>query len=293
MHTRSRVAATTALLLTASVTGLAAVGGSAQATTQHTTARSAPRLTVTITSTPHGPKLSVDKIRPGKTMFRVVRKNTGGSMEVLRLKHGYTIADFAADAGGLFTGDTAAIKRVDRNVEFYGGMPVAKKTDPTAVFKFGVDIDKTGLYYVINLDKQKLATFKAKGARQRRSLPSPTGKLGMKGTESFAAPATDPHRGWMKTTNNATQPHFIDLSQVKKSTTDQDVQDFINDPSSPPTFFKPGGGDVSTEVVSPGRTVLWKYKTPRGRYLAACFYPDKDTGAPHFFMGMFALLDLT
>jgi hypothetical protein len=97
----------------------------------------------------------------------------------------------------------------------------------------------------------------------------------------------------MKTTNNATQPHFIDLSQVKKSTTAQDVQDFINDPSSPPTFFKPGGGHVTTEVVSPGRTVIWKYHTHTGRYLAACFYPDKDTGAPHFFMGMFALVDLT
>jgi hypothetical protein len=292
MHTRSRAAATTALLLTASVTGLAGVGGAAQATT-HATPRAAHRLTVTITSTAkQGPKLSTDTFRPGKTMFRVVRKNTGGIIEIVRFKHGYTIANLAADGPGLFSGDTAAVKRVDNNVEFYGGHQVAGPKDPTTVYKFGMDIDKAATYYVVNLTKGKFTTFTAKGTHQRRSLPSPTGKLGMKGTESFAAPATDPHRGWMKTTNNATQPHFIDLSQVKKSTTDQQVQDFING-SGPPSFFKIPGGHVTTEVVSPGRTVIWNYKTHAGRYLAACFYPDKDTGAPHFFMGMFALIDLT
>jgi hypothetical protein len=293
MHTRSRAAATTALLLTASVTGLAATGSAADASGSHpgSAARAAPTLTVTITSTKSGPHLSLDKFRPGKTMFRVVRKNAGGIIEIVRFKHGYTIADLAADGPGLFSGDTDAVKRVDKNVEFYGGHGAAKKADPTAVFKFGMDIDRAATYYVVNLSKGKFTTFKTKGTHQRRSLPTPTGKLGMKGTESFAAPATDPHKGWMKTTNNATQPHFIDLSQVKKSTTDQQVQDFING-SGPPSFFKPGGGDVSTEVVSPGRTVIWKYKTHAGRYLAACFYPDKDTGTPHFFMGMFALVDL-
>ena len=295
MHTRSRAAATTALLLTASVTGLAATGSAADASGSHSAsaARAATKLTVTITSTKTGPKLSLDKFRPGKTMFKVVRGNRGGSMEVVRFKNGYTIANFATDAPGLFSGDTDAIKRVDKNVEFYGGMPVAPQDDNTAVFKFGVDIDKAGTYYVINLQKQNFTTFAARGSHQTRQLPAATGKLGMTGTESFAAPATDPHKGWMKTTNNATQPHFIDLSQVKKSTTDQDVQDFINNPSGPPTFFKPGGGEVSTEVVSPGRTVIWKYHTHTGKYLAACFYPDKNTGAPHFFMGMFALIDLT
>jgi hypothetical protein len=45
-------------------------------------------------------------------------------------------------------------------------------------------------------------------------------------------------------------------------------------------------------VISPGHTIVWKYHAPKGRYLALCFYPDKDTGVPHAFMGMFALLNL-
>jgi len=295
MQTRSRAAATTALLLTASVTGLAAVSGTAQATTHaHTAARATNKLTVTITSTAHGPKLSLDTFSPGKTMFKVVRKNVGGTMEIVRFKHGYTIADFAADAPGLFadTPDLAAINRIDTNVEFYGGMPVAKKTDPTAVFKFGLDIDKAGTYYVINVDKESFTTFQAKGAHQTRPLPSADGKLGMKGSMTFNAPASDPHRGWMKTTNNATQPHFVNLSQVKKATTDAEVQAWLAAPSGPPTFFKPGGGETDTEVVGPGHTVVWKYHVPKGKYLSLCFYPDKDTGVPHAFMGMYALLDM-
>jgi hypothetical protein len=293
MHTRSRAAAVTALLLTASVTGLGASGGSAQATT-HTTTRAVTALRVTIKSTANGPKLSSATIRRGKTLFSVVRGSVGGSMEIVRFKHGYTIADFAQDAPLLFQGDVAAVNRVDNGVEFYGGMPVAKKTDPTAVFKFGVDIDKAGTYYVINFAKSKFTTFTATGTHQTRTLPAPTGKIGMKLSHTFAAPATDPHAGWMKTTNNATQPHFVQMDQVKKTATDQQVQDWLANPTVPPPFAKAvPGGSISTEVVSPGRTVIWKYRTHAGRYLAQCYYPDNTTGMPHFFMGMFALIDLT
>jgi hypothetical protein len=291
MQTRSRAAATTALLLTASVTGLAAVSGSAQATTHtYTAARAPPAPVVTITANKGGVKLSTDKIRPGKTMFKVTGK-AHGSIQLLRLKNGYTITDLAQDIGPLMAGDPATVQRVDKNVVFYGGMPIPEAGAPAN--KWGTDIDKAGTYYVINLKRSQVTTLKAKGAHQTRSLPSADGKLGMKGSMSFNAPASDPHRGWMKTTNNAIQPHFIDLGQVKNSTTDQDVMDWLMAPTGPPPFAKPGGGDVSTEVISPGHTIVWKYRTHAGKYLALCFYPDKDSGVPHAFAGpMFALVDL-
>jgi hypothetical protein len=290
MHIRSRAAATTALLLTVSVSGLAATGGSAQATMHtHTSSRAAAPV-VTIKANFHSLKISTDKIRPGKTMFKVVRGRANGSIQLLRLKSGYTIKDLAADIGPLMNGDVPTVKRVDKNVVFYGGIPIpAPGAKPN---KWGTDIDKSGTYYLINLKRNTVGTLKAAGAHQTRSLPTADGKIGMKGSESFAAPRSDPHKGWIKTTNNATQPHFIDLSQVKRSTTKKDVENFINNPSGPPTFFKPGGGSASIEVVSPGHTIVWKLRTNKGRYLSACFYPDKHTGAPHFFMGMFALINL-
>jgi hypothetical protein len=291
MHTRSRAAATTALLLTASVTGLAAAGAAAQATTHtHTSARAAAAPVVTITANKSGVKLSTDKIRPGKTMFEVTGK-AHGSIQLLRLKTGYTIADLANDIGPLMSGDPATVKRVDKNVVFYGGMPVPAAGAPANMW--GTDVDKTGTYYVINLKRNDIATFTAKGAHQTRSLPSADGKLGMKGSMSFNAPKSDPNKGWMKTTNKAIQPHFIDLGQVKKSTTDADVMDWLSAPQGPPPFAKPGGANISTEVISPGHTIVWKYHAPKGKYLALCFYPDKTTGAPHAFAGpMFALLNL-
>ncbi|WP_151084165.1 hypothetical protein [Nocardioides cynanchi] len=292
MHTRSRAAATTALLLTASVTGLAAVSGAAQATTHtHTAARSAAAPVFTIKANKGSLKLSSAQIKPGKTMFKVVRGTANGSIQLLRLKSGYTLADLAADIGPLMAGDVPTVQRVDKNVVFYGGMPIpAPGAKPNM---WGTDIDKAGTYYVINLKRNTVGTFKAKGAHQTRSLPSADGKLGMKGSMSFKAPASNPHRGWMKSTNNAIQPHFIDVEQVRKSTTDQDVMNWLMNPSGPPTFFKQGGATASTEVISPGHTIVWKYHVPKGQYVSLCFYPDKDSGAPHAFAGMmFALFGM-
>src|SRR4249919_3413253 len=95
-HTRSSAAAT-ALLLTAA--GLALTSGSADATGSHnhaSTARAA-TLTVTITSTKAGPKLSVDTFRPGNTLFKVVRGNKGGDMQLLRLRAGYSLKHAFSD----------------------------------------------------------------------------------------------------------------------------------------------------------------------------------------------------
>src|SRR3954447_6565263 len=133
MHMQTRIpAAATALLLTA-MAGLAAVtpDGAAQAGATHPSAR-APHLTVTIKGTKTRPKLSTHTFRPGNTVFRVERKGTGGLIQVLRLKPGYSLQkasqDFAAAFGN--TPDVAAIRRIDRKVVFYGGMETPRRGDP-------------------------------------------------------------------------------------------------------------------------------------------------------------------
>ena len=129
MHTRLQTrssAAATALLLTASAAGLALTSGSAEAIGSHhaPTARAA-TLTVTITSTKGGPHLSLDRLRPGNTMFNIVRHGAGGTMQVLRLKQGYSLRhafkDFAAAFPNNAPPDVAAVRSVYRNVVFYGG----------------------------------------------------------------------------------------------------------------------------------------------------------------------------
>lgn len=292
MDTRSRAAATTALLLTASVGGLAATSGAAQAS--HTRpADRAHSLTVTIKSTKSGPQLSESSIRPGNTMFKVVRHGAGGSLEVLRLKKGYSLADAAGDFALAFPSgntppDVHAVRRVDRNVVFYGGMPVPKKGDGPNWF--GVKIDKHAKYWVVNLDKNSVGSFKAKGHKERRSLPKPTGFLNMTKGNLWKAPKHDPRKGWMTTTNHASEPHFVVLDKVKPSTTKKDVADYFMNPTGPPTFVLPT--EVDAEVVSPGHTMIWHYGTSAGKYVALCFWPSKVDGTPHAFMGMWKLFKL-
>jgi hypothetical protein len=38
---------------------------------------------------------------------------------------------------------------------------------------------------------------------------------------------------------------------------------------------------------------MLRYDLPRGEYLIACFWPDRLTGMPHAFMGMWKLVQLT
>ena len=37
---------------------------------------------------------------------------------------------------------------------------------------------------------------------------------------------------------------------------------------------------------------MWKVDLPRGEYLLQCFWPDRMDGAPHFFHGMWQLVQL-
>lgn len=293
VHTTARAA----LLLTAS---LALAGGYAPADaashhaapTRATHARSARALHVTLTTRKDSVRISKSTIRPGNTYLDVVHGNAGGSLEMLRLRPGYSFRHAMKDFPGLFSGDTAAIKRVDKNVIFYGGLAAIPKVTQT----FATRLD-AGKYYVLNIGqlmsgKRNVGILHVQGAMQKRPLPKATSHVNWVGEESFSTNSTIGHAGWLRQTNLTHQPHFMDLGQVRKSTTKKQVQDYIDSHSQDPPSFALSR-DISTEVVSPGHTVLWNYHTARGRYLEACFYPDKKTGAPHFFMGMWHLVNLT
>jgi hypothetical protein len=293
MHTRS-CAAATALLLTASAAGVALAGGSAQASGSHVSHRAATKLVVTIKSTPSGPVLSDSRFRPGNTIFKVKRDGAGGLMQVFRLKPGYTILDAGTDFGLAFPADettppdVAAVRRLDKNVVFYGGARVRER--------WAVKIDKAGTYFVLNIDSDTPpATFKAKGDRQKRALPSSTGWLNAATaddgvTNIWKAGKHHAAQGWMRTTNNAKEPHFVVLSHVKRSTTIAQVIGCFT--GGPCNIQAKDRAEIDTGVVSPNHTFLWTYDLPKGKYLAQCFWPSKIDGTPHALMGMLKLFHL-
>lgn len=303
MQSRYRAAAT-ALLLTAT-TGLAAAGGAAQASgSHHTSDRAARTLTITVKTKDGSIALSDSRFRPGNTIFKVKNAGSKGLIQVLRLKAGYTELQAFSDFAAAFPSDDStpvdvdAVKRIDKNVVFYGGIETPKKPSRPAN-KWAVKIDKAATYIVLNLDTNALTTFKTHGDRQKRALPAQDGwinaKSGPNGVGNvFKAGKHNAASGWMSTTNSALEPHFVELDHVKKSATNKQVADFISG-SGAPTFFAKDGASTDTGVISPGHTFLWSYSMPKGQYLAWCFWPSNQDGMggmPHAFMGMFTLTHL-
>ena len=302
MQTRYRAAAT-ALLLTATA-GLAATGGAAEASGSSHNRAAAPTLTITIKSKADAVKLSDRLFRPGNTVFKVKNidgQDSKGLIQVLRFKPGYTLADAGADFDAAFaeppTPDSiAAVNRIDDNVVFYGGM--VAKGGPKLSSSWAVRIDKPGKYYVINFDSPGpvplLTTFRARGDKQVRALPRQTGfvdpVVGPHGVgNDFKAGKNNARSGWMSTTNKALEPHFVDLAQVKRGTTDADITAAFN--GGPDPTIK-GGGSTGTGLISPGHRFLWTYDLPHGRYAAFCFWPSKVDGMPHALMGMHTVFNL-
>ena len=296
MQTRYRAAAT-ALLLTATA-GLAATGGAAEASgTHHTSARAGAKiLTITVKSEAKSLKLSDTTIRPGRTVFRVKNidgKASRGLIQLLRLRAGYTAVDASNDIPAAFNGDTAAVKRVDDGIVFYGGMPAKgdKSTPPT---QWAVNLGKPGRYVMVNFDHQIFASLTVAGAKEKRGFPARTGFINAVTSSNaagndFEAGKGMPHLGWMSTRNSAEEPHFVELQQVKKGTTDADISRAFKggpDPSVHP------GGHASTGIISPGHRFVWTYRVPAGRYAAMCFFPSQMNGVPHALMGMHTVFNL-
>jgi hypothetical protein len=93
----------------------------------------------------------------------------------------------------------------------------------------------------------------------------------------------------LRQTNRTDEPHFTALFKVKRSTTRAQVRKAFN-----------GQGDASwaireypgSFVLSPGRSMVWHYAYPRGKYLELCFWPSDEDGTPHAFMGMWNFVEL-
>ena len=68
-------------------------------------------------------KLSTGSINAGLVTFKVVdnKSKRAAVLQAFRLHAGYTLQDLSADFGPAFSGDTAAIARLDDNVTWLAG----------------------------------------------------------------------------------------------------------------------------------------------------------------------------
>jgi hypothetical protein len=242
----------------------------------------APTITVNTTGQ-HGTTLSASSTTPGGVVFDLVGK---GGVDVVTFNDGYSIADLAKDAKKLFSGDVKTVRRVDKEVVFWGGEQASLKGGA----EFGIDLP-AGTYYVLNIDKGSFATLTVTGTPTGAALPATSGKVSYVHTMDYKVPSSLPKNGWIQFDNKSTEPHFTDFQKVKQGTTAQQVAAYLKGGAQGQPAFALGEFHGNLPL-SPGHGFEWYIDATKGEYATLCWWPSKQTGMPHALMGMFALTQL-
>jgi len=230
-----------------------------------------------------------NRMHAGRTVFKVVTRKGDHTLQIARLRNGYTLAQAGADLNKAFGGDVRAIRRVDRNVVFRGGA----EARPNKPGRFAVTLPR-GKFVFIDQNSNAFTMVTVFGKiPHRQTLPNRASITAFTyGFVTARAPAAVPHKGWFLFRNKADQPHFVEFQHVKQSTTNAQVRRFFkHGGQSQPSFALPGSYGIG--VLTQGQHAGQFINLAPGKYLIACFWPDDRTGMPHAFMGMWKLIQLT
>ncbi len=155
-----------------------------------------------------------------------------------------------------------------------------------------------GTYYAYDaaqptLSSDRVATIVVTGHSIPAELPRITGTVAAIGHDRWAKfPRSIRTGGHLLFTNMGTEPHLVNLLQLRPGTTLADVQALFSQPGSDPSSISTGVYD-ELGVLSPGRQELVSYALPAGTYAVLDLWPDDTTGEPHSALGMVRLLRVT
>jgi hypothetical protein len=277
IRTIAAVAATG--LVTLAVPGLPAAHAS------HTVGRAAAPV-VTAKMTASQLTLSETSVRAGRITFKATAKKGDHIFQLLRLHRGYTAAQAISDVAKAFKGNLDAIARVDKEITWLGGA----EAKPGAPGWYQVSL-KAGQYFAVDQNGSGATQLAVTGSTQKRAAVATHGTM-TTFSYGFRSDGKLPAKGWIKATNRADQPHFIELQQVKPGTTRHQIAKFFAKGGNgrPPWALRASTG---LGVISPDKSVAWKLDLPKGEYVMMCFWPDLFTGMPHVAMGMFDITHLS
>lgn len=282
MHFRKSAAV--ALAATAATLGAMTVS----TTAAHAAAKPAPYHVVTIHV--NNKRVVVGKnnvIGAGRTLFHVVTSKGDHQINIVRLRKGYTLPQFGQDVGSAFSGDKKAIRRLDSKAVFHGGAEARPGWSNSFSANLGPD-----LYYFFDSNTNKFVPVKVVGKMGPRTAVKTSSLINIF-TYGFATGSRSvKHDGMTLLRNRADQPHFIQFQQVKPGTTAVQVKKYVKSGGQGQPKFALRASEGSG-VLSPGQSSAMSLNLPKGRYLVACFWPDRMTGKPHFFMGMWKLINLS
>lgn len=224
----------------------------------------------------------------GKVFFKVKAPKGDHTLQLVHLHAGYSKKQAEHDINAAFGGDTKAVSRIDRNIDWLGG----NEATPGHPGMFAVHLSP-GSYLALDQDSNAVQPFDVVSAASDYRTLYPSSFVTTKNNRFHTHTSLAlPHAGWTKFHNNAQEPHMFVLQHVKQSTTNKDVRDYASSGSEKrPAWGLPEA--TGSAVISPGTTQVFHYSLPAGKYLVACFWPSKETGMPHFSMGMWKLIELS
>ena len=227
------------------------------------------------------------RMHAGRVIFRVMTRQGRHTLQLVRLHRGYTLKEAMRDFSKAFQGDIQAIRRIDDKISFLGGASAR----PGKAGEFAVNL-RAGRLLAFDQDSNaQLTRLRVVGtAPSRPTVPASSAVTTFSYGFGVSKP-TLPKSGWTRVRNQSDQPHFIVFQRVKDTTTNRMVRRFVRSggQGNPSWALKV---NTSVGVISPNRLEVFHYDLPAGKYLMACFWPDDDTGMPHFFMGMWKLIRL-
>lgn len=247
-----------------------------------------PPKAITVTMSAKAITFAATSIPAGKVVFTVTSAKGNHTLQLAQLHSGYTEKQAEHDINAAFGGDKKAIRRIDKNIDWLGGADAAVGHPGHFMAHLSA-----GSYLAVDQESNATAHFDVVSAASDYRTIYPSSFVTTKNNRFHTHTSLAlPKDGWMKYHNNAAEPHFIVLNRVKQSTTKQDVRDYAASGSEKPPSW--GLGDsTDAGVISPGTTEVFRYSLPAGKYLVACFWPSKQTGMPHFNMGMWKLIEMS
>lgn len=230
-------------------------------------------------------------VQPGVNEF-VVTSAKPSAFQVASLAEGYTVDEAAADIEkGLERGKMGALKRFEANTTFFGGV----MSVPGKAASLWVDLEP-GDYIALdtrgNTSKtHKWATFTAVGADTGATMPEGATVKAKRSAKWANKPASIPNKGTLTFKNRSSSNHFVLMVKMRKGATLKQVKQFLmTEEGAPPIDFRHA---TESGVLSPGQTLAFDYRLPKGNYAMLCFWPDASMGGmPHAFMGMVRTIKL-
>jgi hypothetical protein len=282
-RTKAIAAAASAALVVASVA--VATAGPADAATTHTVKVRMSDSAITFSGGGASTANGMTMLHAGQYHFHVVTGAGDHVVQLVRFRSGYTPQQAGADLPKAFSGDVAAVRRIDNGVVFRGGAEAKPKHPGDMVVNL-----KAAQYMAIDQNGNATAMLMVTGKAPKPAAVAHSGSY-TAFSYGWAVSRHLPAAGTVKVSNQADQPHFLVIQRVKDSTTAATVRKSLasGGQGNPKWLLK---ATAESGVISPGTSQFVSYNLPAGKYFIACFWPDYFTGMPHFLMGMWKLVTI-